>query len=264
MADSTQMQIVMSSILSNASESIEGKGYIKISCRNELIAEDIDGIIPYVEPGNYIRISFEDNGKGMDEETRNRVFEPFFSTKFYGRGLAMAAVYGIIKNHSGYIHIESEPGKGTSVHIYLPRTEKQKEEVESPEREFSKGTGTILIIEDEDMVMDVSCKLIGEIFTTAIDPKTGFIKAGREAVDTANSYKGKIDIALLDFLLPDIDGKALYPILKKTRPDMKVIICSGYSAEGPVQDILDAGAEGFIQKPFSMTSLSRKIKEVIG
>ncbi|MGM0425698.1 MAG: two-component system sensor histidine kinase NtrB [Thermodesulfobacteriota bacterium] len=118
--DITQMQTVLSAILFNASEAIEGKGRIRISAKNQEIASD--GIEPDADPnpGAYVSLTIEDNGKGMDEETRNRIFEPFFTTKFQGRGLEMAAVYGIIKNHHGQIRIHSELNKGTTVHILLP------------------------------------------------------------------------------------------------------------------------------------------------
>ena len=122
-ADTVQLQMVLSAILSNASESIEGIGYIRISIHNEDVSRDFARGCPGLQPGRYVCLKIEDNGKGMDEETRTRVFEPFFSTKFQGRGLGMAAVYGIIRNHGGWISLDSEMGRGTVVQIYLPVVE---------------------------------------------------------------------------------------------------------------------------------------------
>jgi signal transduction histidine kinase len=119
-ADSVQMQMVLSATLSNASEAIEDRGNISISCRDEEIPAETAEKYQGVTPGAYVKLSIVDDGAGMDEATRSRLFEPFYTTKFQGRGLGMAAVYGIVKNHSGWIVVDSEPGKGTSVNIYLP------------------------------------------------------------------------------------------------------------------------------------------------
>ncbi len=259
-ADLTQMQMVMSAIMSNASESIEGKGRIRISCRDEkIIGKDIKKKYAGLKPGTYVSMTIEDDGKGMDEKTKNRVFEPFFSTKFHGRGLEMAAVYGIINNHDGRISIDSEPGKGTRVHVYLPAVNVQVKKEEKPMTKLQKGTGTILLIEDEETVMDVSHAMLERLGYRVLKAETG-----NKAVSTAKNFEGKIDLAILDVMLPDMNGKAIYPLLMEARPDLKVIVCSGYSSDGPAQDILNAGAQYFIQKPFSINTLSETLKEVLG
>jgi len=122
-ADLTQMQMVISAILSNASEAIEGRGCIRITCRNEMITDEDVKDLPGLKPGLHVSLTIEDNGKGMDEETKSRIFEPFFTTKFQGRGLGMAESYGTVKHHNGCISIESELGKKTTVRIYLPAIE---------------------------------------------------------------------------------------------------------------------------------------------
>jgi len=119
-ADPTQMQMVLSAVVANAAEAIEGKGRIRVSTGNEQITEEAARQHPDLTPGAYVRLRVDDDGKGMDENTRARMFEPFFTTKFHGRGLGMAAVYGIIKNHNGSIEVASQLGKGTVVRIYLP------------------------------------------------------------------------------------------------------------------------------------------------
>jgi PAS domain S-box-containing protein len=120
MADVTQMQMVLSAIISNASEAVETNGRIRISCGNKLVTEEFANEFNGLYPGYYVVLSVEDNGKGMDEQTLKRIFEPFFTTKFHGRGLGMAETYGIVKNHDGWISVDSEPGRGTAVHIFLP------------------------------------------------------------------------------------------------------------------------------------------------
>jgi len=129
--DLAQMQMVLSAILTNSSEAMEKKGRIKITCINEIISEEKARDFPGLKPGTYVDLKIEDNGKGMDEETRRRVFDPFFTTKIQGRGLGMAAAYGIVKNHSGWISIESQLGKGTVVHVYFPAVIEAEAEVKS-------------------------------------------------------------------------------------------------------------------------------------
>jgi two-component system cell cycle sensor histidine kinase/response regulator CckA len=258
--DLIQMQMVLSAILANSSEAIEKQGRIRITCRNEIVTEEKARGFPGLKPGAYVDLKIEDNGKGMDEETRSRVFEPFFTTKFQGRGLGMAAAYGIVKNHNGWISIESQLDRGTIVHIYLPVIpDADARRTKTPKIEPHKATGTILLIEDEEMVMDVSRALLAHLGYLVLEAKTG-----KEAIGISRTFEGNIDLAILDILLPDMNGKAVYPFLMETRPNLKVIVCSGYSLEGPAQEILDAGAQGFVQKPFSLATLSVKMQEVMG
>jgi two-component system, cell cycle sensor histidine kinase and response regulator CckA len=257
--DLIQMQMVLSAILANSSEAIEKQGLIRITSRNEIVTEEKARGFPGLKPGAYVDLKMEDNGKGMDEETRSRVFEPFFTTKFQGRGLGMAAAYGIVKNHNGWISIESQLDRGTIVHIYLPAIlDADARRAKTPKIEPHKATGTILLIEDEEMVMDVSRALLAHLGYLVLEAKTG-----EEAIRISRTFEGNIDLAILDILLPDMNGKAVYPFLMETRPNLKVIVCSGYSLEGPAQEILDAGAQGFVQKPFSLATLSVKMQEVM-
>lgn len=260
-ADSTQMQMVLSALLSNASEATQEKGYIRISCREMIFNEtEVDDFSPGIKQGRYVKLTVRDNGRGMDEETRGRIFEPFFTTKFQGRGLGMAAVYGIIKNHEGWIFVESELGEGTSVHIYLPVTEDKDTEAgiqAGEEPAMLEGTGTVLLIEDEELVMDVSRTMLERLGYQVIPACTG-----KEAVDRSRQFGGEIDLALLDIKLPDMEALNVYTELKKSRPALKVIVYSGFFQDGAASKLLDAGANSFIQKPFSMYELSKKIDEI--
>jgi CheY-like chemotaxis protein len=257
-SDTTQMQMLLFAVLQNASEAIEETGRIKISVRNIEVENDSDKEHPDLTPGSHVCLTVQDDGKGMDEATRNRIFDPFFTTKFHGRGLSMAAVYGIVQNHDGIISVTSELNRGTTVRIYLPAFREQLEK--SPVRidKPVKGTETILIVEDEEMVMEVNRKILERLNYRVIGAHTG-----SEAVKIAQTFDGDIDLALLDLGLPDKGGNEIYPLLMKARPNLKVIVCSGHSLDSPAQEIIDAGAQDFIQKPFTVDTLSAKLNKVL-
>ena len=257
-ADRTQMQMVISAILANANEAIENDGRIRISARNVELNEA--SCIGVMKPGPHIQITVTDDGKGMDEETRNRIFEPFFTTHFIGRGLGMAAVYGIVSNHAGAITVESRLGEGTRVHMFLPaigETEPATPHIPR-KRPDERGKGTVMIVEDEPDVMEITRETLKRIGYSVIEAITG-----KEAVQKAVSFSDTIDVALLDIKLPDMGGAQVYPLLMEARPELKVLVFSGYALDGPAQEILAAGADGFVQKPFSIAGLSEKLKEVL-
>jgi signal transduction histidine kinase len=258
-ADLIQMQMVLAAILTNASEAIDGEGHIRISTRNVVVNEHISKEFPELSSGRSVTLEIEDNGRGMDETTRRRLFDPFYTTKVHGRGLGMAAVYGIIKNHDGCIKVDSELGKGTRVSIYLP----VGDDAPLPEKKtgayVNPGTETILLVEDEDVVVDISKEILSRLGYQTLVAKTG-----QEAIDISNSDEQNFDLVLLDMKLPDSDGKNIFSAIKDARPDVKVILFSGFSIDGPVQEILDSGADGFVQKPFSVSTLSAKLREALG
>ncbi|MBW1707246.1 MAG: response regulator [Deltaproteobacteria bacterium] len=263
-ADNTQMQMVLSAIIANANDAIEDKGRIRITAKDVEIDEAFSKARPALRPGPYIALTLEDDGKGMDEETKARIFEPFFTTHFMGRGLGLAAVYGIIRNHDGWITVDSELGKGTKVVIYLPVTSAESkaqgaEAIKQPEIEAVSGAGTVLIIEDEEIVLDVTKAMIEALGYHVLTAKTG-----KEAISVTETFDGDIDLALLDIKLPDMEGGRVYRHIMEVRPDLKVIVCSGYTIEGPAQEILNAGAQGFIHKPASLGVLSDEVKRVLG
>ena len=259
-ADPAQMQMVLSAVVSNSTEAIEGDGRISITASNEEIDSEFAKNHPELNPGKYVCLTIEDDGQGMSAETLNKIFEPFYTTKFIGRGLGMAAVYGIIQNHDGWITVDSELNKGTIIRIYLPGIEAEeieKEVIVESATEMPKGEGTILIIEDEETVMNVIRAVLERLGYRMLEAKTG-----REAVEIAETFDGDIDLALLDIKLPDIFGDKVYPLIMKARPNLKVIVCSGYSIE-TARGILDAGAQDFIQKPFSVKELSQKLSKLL-
>ena len=257
-ADYAQMQMVLSAILANANEAIEDEGLIRITAENKDIDEDFTKHHPGLKPGYYVCLTIEDDGKGMNEETRAGIFEPFFTTKFQGRGMGMAAVYGIVRNHDGWIYVESELGKRTTVQIYLPAIEIEVEKPRKAKAEVVTGIGTILMIEDEDVVIEVTQAMLEMLGYRVMVAKTG-----KDAIHIAETFDGQIDLSLLDIKLPDMEGGKVYPLIMEARPNLKVIVFSGYSIDGPAQKILDAGAQDFLQKPFSLATLSEKLEEVL-
>ena len=262
-ADNAQMQMVLSAILANSNEAIEGEGLIRITAENKDVDEAFAKQHPGLKPGSYVCLSIEDDGKGMDEETKSGIFEPFFTTKFQGRGMGMAAVYGIVKNHDGSTYVDSELEKGTAVRIYLPAISAESKEqgakaATQPDVELATGEGTVLMIEDQDVVIEVT-----QVMLERLGYRVMVAKTGKDAVHITETFDGQIDLALLDIKLPDMEGGKVYPLIMQARPDLKVIVFSGYSIDGPARGILDAGAQDFIQKPFSLAALSEKLKKVL-
>jgi len=259
--DEAQMQMVLLAILNNAREAVTGKGKIRILLKKiELQNTRIEGSRK-LPPGTYACLTIHDNGKGMTPEVREKIFQPFFSTKGGGRGLGMAAANGIMGNHNGWISVESQPGKGTGINVYLPVADAPVTEIEEPQvDDFVEipGTGTILMVEDEAEVIE---------FTLGILKKLGYhvilAKTGNEAVKIVNSFNGEIDAVLLDVILPDMLGTEVYHLIKEIRPGLKVLVCSGYNMDGPVQEIIKAGALDFIPKPFTINLLSKKLQKAI-
>lgn len=272
--DPSQMRMILSALIANANEAMEGPGEIRISTRNVIIDETFIQNHPGLQPGPHVCLCVEDNGKGMDEETRQRIFEPFFTTNFMGRGLGMPAVYGIVRNHDGMITVDSRPGKGTSVKIYLPAgpiamaretglpvmepRETESAMVSEPKIALTGDKQTILVIEDEERLLKMDRQMLERLGYEVLEAKNG-----EEAVKTAETFNGSIDLALLDIKLPDMSGNQVYPLIKKARPTLKVIVCSGYSIDGPAREILNAGAQAFIQKPFSIATLTEMLKQVL-
>jgi CheY-like chemotaxis protein len=222
---------------------------------------DEDEVKPYsIEAGKYVKISVTDTGVGMDKSTLDRIFDPFFTTKEMGRGtgLGLASAYGIIKNHLGFINVSSEQGEGTTFNIYLPASEKAVVDEKRLSEKVLKGKETVLLVDDEDMILDVGKAMLekmGYIILTA--------KGGKEAIESYKQNQDKIGIVILDMIMPDIGGGEAYDKLKAINPQIKVLLSSGYSIDGHATEILKRGCNGFIQKPFNIIDLSKKLREVL-
>jgi len=257
--DQGQIEQVLSNLYVNAWQAMPGGGDLHLQTEN--ITLDQDYVKPFsVEPGRYVKISITDTGAGMDEETRRRIFEPFFTTKEMGRetGLALASVYGIVKNHGGIINVYSEKGEGTTFNIYLPTSEKEIIIEEEPPEELLKGEETVLLVDDEDMIIDV-----GQGMFKALGYKVLTARSGKEAIEIYKANSDNTDMVILDMIMPGMGGGETYDRMRKINPGIKVLLSSGYSINGQAQEILERGCDGFIQKPFNMSQLSQRIREVL-
>ena len=257
--DRGQIEQVLLNLYINAWQAMPGGGNLYLETENVTLDEDY--VKPFsIAPGRYVKISVADTGVGMDKATRERIFEPFFTTKEMGRGtgLGLASAYGIIKNHGGFINVYSEKGHGTTFNIYLPASEKEAIEEKKPAGSTLRGTETVLFVDDEDMIIEVA----GELFEQ-LGYKVLTAGSGREAIETYEKNKEKIDIVLLDMIMPDMSGGETYDKLKEINPDIKVLLASGYSMNGTATEIMDRGCNGFIQKPFKMKEFSQKLREIL-
>ncbi|MBW2343858.1 MAG: response regulator [Deltaproteobacteria bacterium] len=261
-ADQGQMEQALLNLFINAADAMPSGGSLFLKTGNTT-HEGMKGRLYAPKPGNYILLTIRDTGSGMDNETKERIFEPFFTTKEMGRGtgLGLASVYGIIKGHGGYIDVESEKGVGTTFSIYLPATKAEVSaytEEKEGRIEVSRGSGTVLFVDDEEMIIDVGTKMVeafGYEVLTARD--------GKEAIEIYKVKRDRIDMVILDMIMPGLGGGETYDRLKEINPDIKVLLSSGYSIDGQANEILERGCDGFIQKPFNMNQLSRKIREIL-
>ena len=258
-ADRGQIEQVLLNLYVNAWQAMPGGGDLYLETEN--LTLDQTDVKPFsIEPGRYVKISVTDTGVGMDKATREKIFEPFFTTKEMGRGtgLGLASAYGIIKNHGGFINVYSEKGHGTTFNVYLPASEKKIIEEKKPAGDTLRGTETVLFVDDEDMIIEVAEELFEELGYKVLT--TG---SGREAIETYEKNKERIDMVLLDMVMPDMSGGETYDKLKEINPDVKVLLASGYSMNGTATEIMDRGCNGFIQKPFKMKELSQKLREIL-
>lgn len=259
-ADSGQIEQVILNICVNAAEAMVRGGELFITTRN-ITHKEIEKKPYTIKPGNYILLTIRDTGTGMDKATQEKVFDPFFTTKGLakGTGLGLASVYGIIKAHGGYIDVESQKGHGTTFFLYLPAsTETIGEEVQ-PAGTIEKGKETILLVDDEEIILDVGQELL-----KALGYKVLIAVSGKEALEIYKKNKEKIDTVILDMIMPVIGGGETYDRMKEINPNIKVLLSSGYSIDGQATEILKRGCDGFIQKPFNMKELSNAIREVLG
>jgi len=169
-----------------------------------------------------------------------------------GTGLGLVSVYGIIKNHNGIINVNSEKGKGTAFTIYLPASKKEVIKEKEVVGEVLKGKETVLLVDDEDMIIDVGEGILKELGYTVL-----IARSGKEAIRLYKRKQDEIDIVILDMIMPQIGGGVTYDRLKKINPDIKVLLSSGYSINGQATEILERDCNGFIQKPFNMRGLSQ-------
>jgi nitrogen-specific signal transduction histidine kinase/CheY-like chemotaxis protein len=257
--DRGQIEQVLLNLFVNAWQAMPAGGDLFISLENTLLEESYTRAF-HAEPGRYVKLSVTDTGTGMDERTLERVFEPFFTTKEMGRGtgLGLATAYGIIKGHGGIITVYSEKGHGTTFNVYLPASAKPLGSEETPRGEVLRGSGTILLVDDEKAVVEVKKELLQTLGYAIIAANSG-----REALEIYRSRGPEINLVIMDMIMPEMGGEELFELLRQINPQVKVILSSGYSLNGQAVRILQRGCNAFIQKPFSIEEISAKIREVL-
>jgi PAS domain S-box-containing protein len=259
MVDRSQIEQVIVNMMLNAIQAMQGKGELTLSTEN--VELETAYVKPYdVIPGRYVKVSITDTGLGMDEATRRRIFEPFFTTHDpgLGTGLGLASAFGIIKNHSGIIRVKSELGKGSTFNFYLPATDEKP--VQTPEitETIETGSGTILLIDDEDYILEVGRLMLEGLGYQMITANSGWEGVGKYA-----DHKNEIDLVILDMVMPDLDGESVFREIKKIDSQVKVIFASGYYVVEQTRPLLENGRSDFIQKPFNLKQLSTKVRCII-
>ena len=261
-ADPGQVEQVIVNLAVNARDAMPGGGKITIETGNLELGFTDDAPLIGMSPGSYVRLTVADTGCGMNKETLSQIFLPFFTTKPEGRGtgLGLSTVFGIVKQSSGWIHVDSEPGRGTAFDIYFPRAEGVVETVETQrtEVEASGGTETILLVEDDRQIRELTRELLEmngyEVFE-APEPT--------EALSVSEDHQGPIHLLLTDIVMPGMNGPDLYERISPRHPQMRVLFMSGYTDRDVFgEGTLDA-SDAFIQKPFSLDALARKVREVL-
>ena len=214
----------------------------------------------HLNPGRYVKISLTDTGIGMDDAVCRQIFDPFFTTKIKerGTGLGLASAYGIVKNHGGRITVHSKPGHGTTFDIYLPLSDRQAA-IERPLKQgLASGSETVLMVDDEEMIIEV-----GQALLEKLGYKVIVARSGEHAVEIVKNRGAQIDMVILDLIMPGLNGDRAFDRIRDIQPSMPVLLSSGYSIDGQARKILSRGCNGFIQKPFNISGLSRKIREIL-
>ena len=258
-ADRVQIEQVLLNIFINAADAMPEGGRLILE---STIASHADfDQKPYrPKPGEYIRLAITDTGVGMQKKVMDRIFDPFFTTKAMGRGtgLGLASVYGILKAHGGYIDVESEKGRGTTFIIYLPTSADESAQMPEPVSRSFSGDATILIVDDEKVVLEVGAKILKRLGYDVLQATNG-----SDAIEMYRAHSDRIDLVVLDVIMPGMSGAETFEELKRINPDVKVLLSSGYSLEGQAKRIMERGCDGFIQKPFNLQALADKLSELV-
>jgi len=267
-ADEAQLRQVVTNLVVNASEAITGRDEGAVTVRSyqtRLARHDLEHMLSAetAEEGCFVCVEVSDNGEGMERSTLNRVFDPFFTTRFMGRGLGLPAVMGVVFGHAGALNIESRMGEGTVVQAFFPCSDIQKG-FEATLDDFSNsvigwsGMGTVLVVDDDSALLTVASNMVERVGFQVL-----CARSGEEAIELYRQNRERINLVLLDWSMPGMDGEAVAVALHQINPDVRVLLSSGYSEE-MVMDNFDAGhITGFVQKPYSFEQLKLKLHESI-
>ncbi|MBM3298537.1 MAG: PAS domain S-box protein, partial [Deltaproteobacteria bacterium] len=261
-ADPTQMDQVLMNLAVNAKDAMPDGGKLTIATSNAILDEEYAQAHLEAKRGEYVLLSISDTGHGMDKETLAHIFEPFYTTKEAGKGtgLGLAMVYGIVKQHDGYITCYSKPGQGSTFNIYLPALVAQSEQLETTTREgvLRVGTETILLVDDEEAVRDLGKRILERSGYTVLTADNG-----KKALSLYKKERKKISLVILDLIMPDMGGKQCLEELLKINPRVKVLIASGFAADGQTRDAIETGARGLVSKPYNVQSMLEAVREVL-
>ncbi|MDL2321730.1 PAS domain-containing protein [Desulfosarcina sp. OttesenSCG-928-B08] len=256
--DQGQLEQMLLNLFINAWQAMAENGDIGLTTASAVI--DADFVRPYaVTHGNYVRISVTDTGNGIDPAVAPHIFDPFFSTKTTsgGTGLGLASVYSIVKSHKGIIDFETHPGKGTTFDVYLPVTEKTPVQTSSEPGPMISGKEVILLVDDESCIVDVGSRMLARLGYTVLTADQGEM-----AVNVFRDASPPVDLVILNMVMPGMDGRSVFQALRSIRPDIRILLTSGYSIR-TVASLMDRKGTGFIQKPYILETLSRAIRRVL-
>jgi len=265
-ADPTQLEQVLLNLCVNAAHAMtimRGEdetwgGDLAIVIQRKVIDKNYVLLHPKAREGEYWKLSVNDSGIGMDRETQLKIFDPFYTTKHNGKGtgLGLSMVYNIVDQHKGFLNVYSEKGMGSSFNIYLPLLDEDICEDSSGKQEIPKGEGTVLVIDDEEIMRNTAKILLEECGYKVYTAENG--KAG---VDIYREHRDEIKIVLLDMVMPIMSGKEAFIEMKKINVDVKALLVSGFSEDKRIQDILDCGVRYFVQKPYKIEELVESIEK---
>lgn len=258
-ADRRQIEQVLLNLYVNAWQAMPGGG--ALSLETEAVSLGRKVCKPHqVDPGRYVHVSVTDTGIGMDRKTLQHIFDPFFTTKekSRGTGLGLASAYGIIKNHGGIINAHSEIGHGTTFNIYLPISDASVVKELSSKGKLSNGSETVLLVDDEEMIVEVGQSLLKKLGYQVIA-----VNSGQEAVEVVHRMGSGIDLVILDMIMPGMDGGRTFDRIREICPEISVILSSGYAINDQAEKIMSRGCNAFIQKPFSVYELSQKTRQIL-
>lgn len=257
--DEQQIEQVLLNLFVNASHAMPNGGELHIGTSLEMVGTKGVGDHP-LPAGLYVAIEVTDFGVGMDDVTIKRIFDPFFTTKdkTRGTGLGLASAYGIVKNHAGCITVRSAPGMGATFTVYLPASDQASVVEAERETPVMKGTASILLIDDEEMIREIGSALLTELgYTVTV------VAGGREAVKLLQEGSVQIDLVILDLIMPDLDGAATFELIRAAHPQMPVIVASGYALDAQTEQLMARGCDEFMQKPFSLAMLSEAVEKTL-
>ena len=257
--DQGQIEQALLNLYVNAWQAMPGGGTLSLETRN-LALDDVFTAPYQVKAGEYVKISVTDTGEGIDKNIQKRIFDPFFTTKEVGRGtgLGLSSTYGIIQNHNGIIEVNSIKGEGTTFNIYLPASDSSIVREDKPMESIRMGTETILLVDDEEMIVEIGEEILEKLGYTVLSARSG-----QESIEIYRKNKETIDLIILDMIMPGMSGKETYEALKRVNSGVKILLSSGYSMKDQTTRILENGCDGFIQKPFSIKELSRKLRDIL-